>query len=63
MNHRWTILGRYIGGANVITAQYVRKVVPGRVSLAAEYQAQLGTGSQVRRNVLPSKGNSTESKN
>lgn len=46
-DRRWTILGRYIGGANVVTAQYVRKVVPGRVSLAAEYQAQLGTGSQV----------------
>ncbi|CAN0130200.1 unnamed protein product [Ascophyllum nodosum] len=43
----WACLGRYIGGANVLTAQYVRRVVPGRVSLGAEYQAQLGAGSQM----------------
>ena len=44
----WAVLGRFIGGgANVVTAQYLRKVVPGRVTLAAEYQAQIGAGSQV----------------
>lgn len=46
----WTVLGRLIGGgANVVTAQYLRRVVPGRVTLGAEYQAQLGAGSQVRK--------------
>lgn len=45
----WAVLGRLIGGgANVVTAQYLRRVVPGRVTLGAEYQAQLGAGSQVK---------------
>ncbi|CBJ27101.1 Mitochondrial TOM complex subunit, Tom40 homolog [Ectocarpus siliculosus] len=44
----WAVLGRLIGGgANVVTAQYLRRVVPGRVTLGAEYQAQLGAGSQM----------------
>ncbi|CAN0107224.1 unnamed protein product, partial [Hapterophycus canaliculatus] len=43
----WAVLGRYIGGAGVVTAQYLRRVVPGRVTLAAEYQAQLGAASQM----------------
>eukprot|EP00752_Nemacystus_decipiens_P012848 g11375.t1 len=43
----WAALGRLIAGANVVTAQYLRRVVPGRVTLAAEYQAQLGAGSQM----------------
>lgn len=34
----------------MVTAQYVRRVVPGRVTLGAEYQAQLGAGSQVTLN-------------
>lgn len=48
----WAVLGRLIGGANVVTAQYLRRVVPGRVTLAAEYQAQLGAGSQVTGGLL-----------
>ncbi|CAM9979813.1 unnamed protein product [Pylaiella littoralis] len=43
----WAVLGRFIGGANVVTAQYLRRVVPGRVTLGAEYQAQIGAGSQM----------------
>ena len=53
----WAVLGRFIGGgANVVTAQYLRRVVPGRVSLAAEYQAQLGAGSQVKQHAQAGSG-------
>lgn len=50
-------MGSLIGG-NVVVAQYVRRVVPGRVTLGAEYQAQVWSpeASQVKKVVHGARG-------